>query len=208
MPKLFPIETLKSFPDDIRAIYEKLERLITDEAFQNEGLPPLLYRQLIDGADCDELSNGTGEFGRADSNPIPVNGPIGELLYLSSLRTRTGSPVMFHRLGSTNATDDETQQVYPIDVFDVLALDLSVRETLSLHMYHPRRSRKAPAGYTLNADIDIGNIFYGTNGYVENFPVDLDDRIRSAQMAFFGVPLPVNGVREFLNKGLFTRKAS
>src|SRR6516225_9834966 len=31
-------------------------------------------------------------------NPIPTNGPLGEVIYLSRLRTQSGSPIMFHRV--------------------------------------------------------------------------------------------------------------
>lgn len=208
MPNLFSEESLQAMPDDIRAIFEKLDRLITDEATQNDGLPPIVRELLSGGLDCDELPNGAGEFGRAISNPIPVNGPIGELLYLSSLRTRTGSQVMFHRLGSSSLCDDETGEDFHIDTFSVLALDLSAQEDLHFHMYHPRKSTKAPAGYTISASLDFGNILTGTNSFVAEFPAGLDDHIRQTQMDMFGVPLPLHGVRAFLNTGLFTRKAS
>lgn len=208
MSKIFPVSNASLLRAEVHDMLKKLDRLLSDENVQNAGLPASMRAEIAEGLDCDELPNASGEFGRASSNPIPVNGPIGELLYLSSLRTHTGSPVMFHRLGAVAVEDPDIPKTYHIDVFDVLALDLSVRERLHFHLYHPRKSRKAPAGYTLEANRDIGNVLYGTNQYVENFPCNLDDHIREAQMAYFDVPLPVHRVREFLAKGLFATAAT
>jgi hypothetical protein len=78
-------------------------------------------------------------------------GPLGEVIYLSRLRAAAGSPVMFHRV---RAEEGATR---PVDVYEVLSLDGRVREALFLSMYHPRKSRKVPSGYTYAvADGDAG----------------------------------------------------
>jgi hypothetical protein len=40
-----------------------------------------------------------------ETNPIPVNGPIGELAYLSKLETVQGERILFHRIGTVNMID-------------------------------------------------------------------------------------------------------
>ena len=87
-------------PAEIEAIATRIFLLLDSDARQNESMPALVRALIEDGPDCDQLPNATGEFGRSPSNPIPVNGPLGEVVYLSRLTTETGAPVMFHRVGA------------------------------------------------------------------------------------------------------------
>ena len=43
---------------------------------------------------------------------------------------------------------------------------MTMRETLYFHMYHPHRSRLAPAGCTIVKLPDMDNFFTGTTGLV------------------------------------------
>lgn len=104
---------------------------------------------------------------------------------------------MFHRLRA------EEGLVGPVDVYEVLSLDGTVRETLFLSMYHPRKSKKVPRGYTYARELDSSNMTYGVNHIVENFPQKLDAHIRKWQMEMLGVPLPVHRVREAINGSRF-----
>ena len=45
---------------------------------------------ILNGEDCDQITGGYGPFGGL-TNPIPVNGPIGEIKYLGKLRGKAGS---------------------------------------------------------------------------------------------------------------------
>ncbi len=62
-----------------------VNRIIDDEAYQVEILAPLVKDLIIKGPIYDKDPTGTGPFGFGDTNPIPVNGPLGELSYLSRL---------------------------------------------------------------------------------------------------------------------------
>jgi hypothetical protein len=177
-----------------------LESLI-DDAVLNNSLPPLIRDRVLGGLDCDQLPNGVGEFGRDCSQPIPVNGPIGELAYLSLLRTASGSALMFHRHGSMTLADDETNELFHIDIFEVLSFDMSVRETLYFHMYHPRRSRIAPSGYAIATLPDPDNYFTGTTMYLQDFPVGLDAAVRQTNLNIFGADKPMPLIEQFLNIG-------
>lgn len=189
MPSVLP----RSLPPDVEAILKGLMWLLEDDEEQNDTVPEPYRSQISGGLNCDELPNARGEFGRTPSNPIPANGPLGEVLLLSRLRTNAGSPVMFHRV---RAEDGLTGAV---DAYEVLSIDGRTRDALYLSMYHPRKSRKAPRGYTYAAKLDPGNFMYGVNHIVVNFPEKLDAYIRKWQMEMFGIPLPVGGVREAVN---------
>jgi hypothetical protein len=188
--------------DRTYAIIERrlLESLIDDKTLNN-SLDPLIRERVLGGLDCDQLPNGVGEFGRDCSQPIPVNGPLGELVYLSLLRTPSGSQLMFHRLGSMTLADDETQELFHIDIYEVLAFDLTVRETLYFHMYHPRRSRLAPSGYTIATLPDDANFFTGTNVCLENFPAGLDLAVQQTNRYFLRAEKPMPLIEAFLNIG-------
>src|SRR3546814_10801196 len=65
-----------------------------------------------------DLPNGSGPFGFTETNPIPVNGPIGQLAYLSRLETQSGQRILFHRLGAIDK----------VDVFEAVTFDGSRSE--------------------------------------------------------------------------------
>jgi hypothetical protein len=192
-----PRPTHPALPPDVEAIFKKLDKLLYSDDEQNSTLPDAVRSQIAGGLECDELPGATGEFGRTLSNPIPTNGPLGEVLYLSRLRTSAGSPVMFHRVRA------EEGPAGAVDVYDVLSLDATVRETLFLSMFHPRKSRKVPRGYTYADKLDPSNFTYGVNHIIPNFPQKLDAYIRKWQMGMVGLVLPVARVRETINGSRF-----
>src|SRR5262249_40522622 len=98
---------------EVKDVFKKLHRLMENEKAQNERLPEPYRSQVLRGVDCDEIAGAVGEFGRDPRNPIPVNGPLGELTYLSSLRTVDSQLIMFHRLGSTSN----------VDIYEMVSLD-------------------------------------------------------------------------------------
>jgi hypothetical protein len=100
-------------------------------------LPGEYSKGSLEGADCDEVLDAHGEFGRCITNPIPVNGPHGEIKYINRLRNKNGSRLIFHRIGSTET----------IDVYETVSVDANTWDILYFDMYHPRRSTKTPKGY-------------------------------------------------------------
>jgi len=189
-----------ALPPEIDAIFKKLFALLEDDTEQNKTLPELIRGPIAGGLSCDELPTARGEFGRTPSNPIPTNGPLGEVMYLSRLRTDAGSPIMFHRVRA----EEGPEPGKPVDVYEVLSLDGKVRETLFLSMYHPRKSRKVPHGYAYAAKLDGENFIYGVSHIVPRFPAKLDAHIRKWQMDRFGAPMPVHRVREAVNGSRFS----
>lgn len=145
---------------DVERIFEKMSRLLEDETAQNNALPENFRQALLKNRPSDKVANGFGEFGRTLTNPVPVNGPVGELLYLSQLETVDGVAIAFHRLG---AHDD-------VDIFEVLTEDGRDWDLIYLTLYYPRKSKAMPAGYRKMEDRGRSSLVRGTTLSVEGFP--------------------------------------
>ena len=172
-------------PPEISKVFEKIARLMEDEELQNSMYPLPAKNRIVGGQDLDELPNGVGDFGRSEENPIPVNGPIGELAYLSRLTTQDGQRLLYHRLGSV---DD-------IDIYETVSIDGGRWDILFFSMYHPRKSRKAPSGYSI-ANVRERPFLYGTNRWVDSFPYGLQEAIRNTTVEMFGIPMRPPQVRQ------------
>ena len=127
----------------------------------------------------DKDPNGTGPFGLSEKNPIPVNGPIGQLAYLSRLETNKGERLFFHRVGAVNT----------IDVFEAVTFSGSEWFILFTDLYHPRRSRATPDGFRFTSEVPQ---FSGFHKYCPNFPYDFMEMKRAEQdsgLSFAYLPL-------------------
>jgi hypothetical protein len=154
--------TDKALKDAMRMLW----RLVDDEAYQNDILPAPMSDPIKNGAAVDKVPNGSGAFGLDKGNPIPVNGALGELSYLSRIETPKGEFLLFHRIGAINL----------IDVFEAVTITGSSWHILFLDCYHPRRSRLAPDGFRLGKPRQ----FSGFHTYCANFPSDFVECKRSA----------------------------
>ena len=74
----------------LREALALINRIIEDEQFQLEHLNPIMKEMIESAPAYDKDPNGIGPFGFIETNPIPVNGPIGQLAYLSKLETQSG----------------------------------------------------------------------------------------------------------------------
>lgn len=128
--------------------------------------------------DCDELPNAIGDFGCSSANPIPVNGPVGETIYLNLLRSRSGVGCFYHRIGSTQSPVSP----HAVDMYEIVAIDASQSALLYFSMYHPRRSRHAPKGWSKRPWSSLNQVervlcrldcFGVRSACVENFPFGL-----------------------------------
>ncbi|MGH7146935.1 MAG: hypothetical protein ACREIJ_03425 [Nitrospiraceae bacterium] len=182
-----------------QSIHEPIKKQREDAA--NSGIGPL----ILAGLDCDQLPGAHGAFGSA-TNPIPVNGSIGELKYLGKLRGETGQALMFHRLGSFGSPVVKNL----VDRYEVVCLDGTQWNILDFDLYHPRRSKLAPPGYTLtpyNKDLGMDLPYaFGTNALVSDFPFGLPEAV----IALYGESPGANFARkisERLQKYEFRRPA-
>jgi hypothetical protein len=127
-------------------LLEWITNYLEDEDRQNEmtmATNPAHGMKIMQGQDCDEMRGAEGEFGLVETNPIPVNGSLGQQIYLSKLRTSSGSRLLFQRIGSTG------NHVGMVDVYEVISFDGKFHGELFLELYNKRRSRKAPKGFKL-----------------------------------------------------------
>lgn len=144
----------------IQAAIAKIKMIQDDEHAQNMMLNDYMLAEIAKNPECDVIPGSEGKFGYNPSNPIPVNGAIGELAYLSKLRTLNGERLFFHRIGSVgNATD----------MFEAVTFSGSEWFVLYLKMYFPRRSRQAPEGFALSSEPCC---FTGFTQRCANFPLD------------------------------------
>lgn len=167
---------------EVEHIFKKISLFMEDEAAQNQKCPPRLQKMMADGGAIDRWENAVGEFGRDISNPIPVNGPIGELVYLSSIATSAGCHVIAHRLGSAEK----------MDVYETVTMDGSRWDLLYFDMYHTRKSKHVPSGYQLS---EI-TFLLATNKSVVQFPMGMVDALNESSQQIIGVPLVDPQLRE------------
>ena len=186
----------KGRPDlspEVVHVFEKIEHfLISDEA-QNAKLPESQRRLIEAGAAVDELPGAKGKFGRCLTNPIPVNGAVGEIVYLSRLLTPSGAGLFGHRLGHIDR----------VDVYETVGTDGRNWDIIFFDYYHPRKSRKAPTGYELSK-IGVRPIFVTcTNFRVDNFPFPIEAAIRECMRRVIGFPVSPPNVANLLTAGHF-----
>jgi hypothetical protein len=146
-----------------------------------------LLKEILQGLDCDKLPGGQGEFGRITTNPIPVNGIGGEIMYLPRLRCKCGCGIFFHRLGSYREEKIGTT----IDVFETVCINGKHWDILYLDMYHPRRSTLVPKGYKPSQFDKVTcslPISFGSHGMVRGFPENLPKVLSIVYADFPGEP--------------------
>lgn len=181
---------------DDRALHDafaKIRRIIEDEQFQLEMVPPAVRTLLESRPAYDKAPDGTGPFGFTETNPIPVNGPIGQLAYLSKLETLTGQRVLFHRIGAIDY----------VDVFEAVSFDGSQWFILFVDLYHPRRSRLVPEGFKFTTEVAQ---FSGFHKFCENFPYDFPEMKATQQESGLSLAyIPISKVSEPLRNRAFNR---
>lgn len=179
--------------NELGQVLERMRRLLDDDAAQIAMLGEPIASMVKGGIDCDQLPDSRGRFGLEVTNPVPVNGPIGELSYLSKLRTLRGERLLFHRLGSQGT----------VDIFE--AVDFSGQEwfVLYLDMYHPRKSRLAPTGLSLS---DETSQFTGFTRRCENFPHGFSaEKAKNAGSTLNMLYAPLRTIDEALSRSRFQR---
>ena len=107
---------------DINNIFEKVFQYLSSEELQNDGLPPFLKSRLEDNS---EERSITKLFGMTAEDPIRVNGSIGQIIYISQLRTPEDVGFIGHRLGSIDG----------LDVYEVCSEDFKDWRILFFDLY-------------------------------------------------------------------------
>lgn len=143
----------------LREALGQIRRILEDEQFQIDMIHPAMKAMIESGPAYDRDPDGIGPFGFSETNPIPVNGPIGQLAYLSKLETDRGERILFHRIGAVDT----------IDVFEAVTFSGSEWFILFVDLYHPRRSRLTPEGFQFTQELSQ---FSGFHKFCKDFPYD------------------------------------
>jgi hypothetical protein len=170
-----------------------IHRIINDEEYQLELLNPVMKVMIKSAPAYDKAPNGTGPFGFTETNPIPVNGPFGQLAYLSKLETQSGQRILFHRLGAMDT----------VDVFEAVSFDGREWFILFADMYHPHRSRLTPDGFHFTKEVGQ---FSGFTNFCESFPYDFVEK--KGSMCDSGLSLAyiaISKVSDQIQNRAFTR---
>ena len=175
---------------------EQIRRILADEQLQIDMLHPALKEKIEFRPVYDKDPNGTGPFGFSETNPIPVNGPIGQLAYLSKLETAKGERILFHRIGAVNTI---------IDVFEAVTFSGGEWFILFTDFYHPRKSRLTPEGFRFTA---VGQ-FSGFHKLCNDFPYDFVEmkQSESLSMAYIAIDKVVEPIQNKAFKRPLAHKA-
>jgi hypothetical protein len=177
----------------VNELFEKISRILEDEQFQLELAPAALKEILVKCPAYDRDPNGMGPFGLSEANPIPVNGPVGELAYLSNLETAQGQRLLFHRIGSVGT----------IDVFEAVTFSGSEWFIFFVDFYHPRRSRVTPDGFRFSKQ---ANQFSGFHRFCKNFPYDFAEMKQSGEGSVVSLAyMAIGKVSQQIQNGAFKR---
>ena len=176
----------------LTAVFEKLRRIIEDEQYQLELLPPPIRSIIQSSPSYDRDPHGTGPFGYSETNPIPVNGPIGELAYLSKLETNQGDRILFHKIGAIDK----------VDVFEAVSFSGSFWFIVFLDMYHPRRSRLTPEGFQFTKEVPQ---FSGFHKFCKNFPYDFIQLKEADETGLSLAYMPVSKIAQRLEARAYNR---
>lgn len=148
------------------------------EQYEDAIRNPVVAAHLLSA--CEQLDGATGEFG-SQTNPVPVNGPKGEVAYLSCLSD--GRPYLYHRRRSLSVP----QFPQPLDEFELVSQDSSDWRLLYFSMYHPKRSLGCPPwakriswpkDQVLQLMYKMPNL--GSMDEVDNFPFGLPEALRNS----------------------------
>jgi hypothetical protein len=171
-------------PQDAEAVLEKIRSFMLVEEAQNRAYSAAFQQMMAAGGAVDEIAGAVGEFGRDIRNPIPVNGPTGELVYISRMALPGGCTMMGHRLGSIDT----------IDVYETVALDGSRWDLLFFDPYHMRKSKRLPSGYQVTR---VAQPFLlATNMAVPAFPLGMYEAMSECTARVIGISLVSPQLRE------------
>jgi hypothetical protein len=174
---LFRKKRRDELPPEVEAVFDKIYRFLHEEELQNQSYSPQFQQELAANQKTDVVPGAHGQFGFEPTNPIPVNGPFGQLIYLSSLRTLSGQKVAFHRLGSFSK----------LDVYELVSLDGTQWNILFLNMNYLGKSALSPNGFE-KARTE-SRFLRGLNIRVDAFPVGLYAAAADFANRVFGMTL-------------------
>lgn len=174
----------------LKEAMEMVRRLVDDEQYQLSIIHPEMKKIIDQCPAYDRDPNGRGAFGFCETNPIPVNGPVGEMAYLSRLETNSGERILFHRIGAINK----------VDVYEAVTFSGSEWFIFYLDFYHPKRSRALPDGFRITK---AAPQFSGFHNYCPKFPYDFIEMKHNDPFSIGFIP--ILGIAEKIEARVYRR---
>jgi len=164
-----------------------MKNMLYDEEIQNGNLDDSL-QSILKQNECNRACSPG--YGFSPSDPIRVNGPLGEQLYIAMLRGLDGQAVIGHRLGSLKQ----------LDIFEVATSDFTQWAVLVFDMYYLSKDTAAPAGFI----IDPSGIrtLTATNRFMAYFPSNFYSELIDAVSEQIGFPLVNTLLSEIQSDGI------
>jgi len=162
--------------------------MLYDEEIQNAGLDERLRAMLRPNESNRKL---TAFYGLSPEDPIRVNGPIGEQLYIAMLRGLDGQAVIGHRLGS----------IEHLDIYEIATSDFSQWAVLFFDMYYLNKDAAvAPDGFVLVGSGE--RTLTAVNRFMVNFPSNFYSELMDAVRDQVGFPLVNTSLRDIQSEGI------
>ena len=159
----------------------QIRRILEDEQFQLDMIHPTMKEMIESRPAYDQDPNGSGPFGFSETNPIPANGPIGQLAYLSKLETAKGERILFEAVTFSGSE------------WFILFVDL----------YHPRRSRLTPDGFRFTQE---AGQFSGFHKFCTDFPYDFIEMKQSERESGLSIAyIAISKVSDFIQNQAYQR---
>ena len=171
----------ESSKQSVGRIFEKVYQILTNEETQNENLPPMFKSFLKENT----LERSTSRyFGITPNEPIRVNGSLGEVIYISMLRTPENVPFIGHRLGSVNQ----------LDVYEICSEDFKDWRILFFDLYWLQKDKYAPSGLTLS--LNDCPLISAINKFSSTFPNEFWPSVMDATKDLLGLAAVRTTIRE------------
>jgi hypothetical protein len=157
-----------------------IEEFMIDDSLQNMCYPSSIQTLLAQDADEYYIWELSPLFGRIDSEPILVNGPLGPVFYISRLRNSRGSRMCGHQIGMVIGGDSLNKRplaVYELisennDSWDILYFDLNWDSKILFQL---------PLGYSFD---EIPGLPSASILFLGQFPNSLYDAVISTMETY------------------------
>ncbi len=135
----------------LNIIYNQ-EPALKEKAMQIESLTEYLAITVRQNAEknfrIEDKHLGEYDYGLCANKPVFVNGFVGATVYLSMLKTVTGCPIKYKRLGSINIESIAG----PVDMYEVVSPQEKLTYTIFICNYGSKNSNSAPRGLMLTSN--------------------------------------------------------
>ena len=157
-----------------------IQEFMIDDSLQNMCYPRSIQKLLAQDADEYYISELSPLFGRIDSEPILVNGPLGPVFYISRLRNSHGYRMCGHQIGTVIGGDSLNKR--PLAVYELISENYDFWDILYFDLnWDSKILFRFPLGYSIDEmpGLPTTSIFF-----LRQFPKSLYEAVTST-MEFY-----------------------